>query len=113
MLEMPLINCKVELSLTWTAFTFSSEEKQLILVVKESTDCLFLLMKAVLYYSWFSQKILSFKSRKKFYDQRINNQEANDLFKQHDEVRKVSTGQGDDYTTACLLDFAYFKKVAD
>ena len=30
--------------------------------------------------------------------------------KQYDEVRKVSTGQGDDYTTGCLLDFAYFKK---
>ena len=26
-----------------------------------------------------------------------------------DEVRKVSSGQGDDYTTGCLLDFAYFK----
>ena len=24
---------------------------------------------------------------------------------QHDQVRKVSTGQGDDYTTCCLLDF--------
>ena len=24
--------------------------------------------------------------------------------------KKVSTGQGDDYTTGCLLDFAYFKK---
>ena len=23
---------------------------------------------------------------------------------------KVSTGQGDDYTTGCLLDFAYFEK---
>ena len=40
-----------------------------------------------------------------FYDQPIN-----DLIKQYDEVRKVSTGQGDDYTTGCLLDFAYFKK---
>ena len=29
--------------------------------------------------------------------------------KQYNEVRKVSTGQGDDYTTGCLLDFAYFK----
>ena len=28
---------------------------------------------------------------------------------QYDEVRKVSTGQGDDYTTGCLMDFAYFK----
>ena len=45
--------------------------------------------------------------------QQINNQETNDLIKQYDELRKVSTGQGDDYTTGCLLDFAYFKKIAD
>ena len=30
--------------------------------------------------------------------------------KQYDEVRKVSTGEGDDYTAGCLLDFAYFEK---
>ena len=40
-----------------------------------------------------------------FYDQPIN-----DSIKQYDEVRKVSTGQGHDYTTGCLLDFAYFEK---
>ena len=45
-----------------------------------------------------------------FYDQPINNQETNDIIKQYDELRKVSIGQGDDYTTGCLLDFAYFKK---
>ena len=28
--------------------------------------------------------------------------------KQYDEVRKISTGQGDGYTTGCLLDFACF-----
>ena len=39
-----------------------------------------------------------------FYDQPIH-----DLIKQYDEVRKVSTGQGDDFTACCLLDFAYFK----
>ena len=39
-----------------------------------------------------------------FYDQPIN-----DWIKQYDEVRKVSTGQGDDYTTGSLLDYAYFK----
>ena len=38
------------------------------------------------------------------YDQRIN-----DLIKQYNEVRKISTGQGDDYTTGCFVDFAYFK----
>ena len=40
-----------------------------------------------------------------FYDQAIN-----DSIKQYNEVRKISTGQGDDYTTGCLLDFAYFEK---
>ena len=40
-----------------------------------------------------------------FYDQPIN-----DLIKQYGEARKVSTGQGDDDTTGCLLDFAYFEK---
>ena len=24
-------------------------------------------------------------------------------------IRKIATGQGDDYTTACLLDYPYFK----
>ena len=40
-----------------------------------------------------------------FYDQPIN-----DLIKQYDKVTKISTRQGDDYTTGCLLDFAYFEK---
>ena len=40
-----------------------------------------------------------------FYDQPVN-----DSIKQYDEIRKISTGQGDDYTAGCLLDFAYFEK---
>ena len=36
-------------------------------------------------------------------------QPINDLIKQYGEIRKVSTGYGDDYTTGCLLDYAYFK----
>ena len=40
-----------------------------------------------------------------FYDQAIN-----DSIKQYNEIRKISIGQGDDYTTVCLLDFAYFKE---
>ena len=39
-----------------------------------------------------------------FYDQAVN-----DSIKRYDEIRKISTGQGDDYTTGCLLDFAYFE----
>ena len=42
---------------------------------------------------------------KDFYDQPINHS-----VKQYDEIRKISTGQGDNYTTGCLLDFAYFEK---
>ena len=30
------------------------------------------------------------------------------MIKQYDEVRKVSTGHGDDYTRGYLLDYAYF-----
>ena len=40
-----------------------------------------------------------------FYDQPIN-----DPIKQYDEIVKISTGQGDGYTTGCLLDFAFLKK---
>ena len=40
-----------------------------------------------------------------FYDQ-----STNDSIKQYDEIRKISTGQIDDYATGCLWDFAYFSK---
>ena len=40
-----------------------------------------------------------------FYDQAINGS-----FKQYDEIQKISIGQGNDYTTGCLLDFVYFKE---
>ena len=29
--------------------------------------------------------------------------------KTYENIRKIATGQGDDYTTSCLLDYAYFK----
>ena len=37
-------------------------------------------------------------------------QPINESVKQHDEIRKMSIGQGDVYTTGCSLDFAYFEK---
>ena len=37
---------------------------------------------------------------KSFYDKPIN-----DLVKQYDEIRNSATGQGDDYTKGCLLDY--------
>ena len=27
----------------------------------------------------------------------------------YENIRKIVTGQGDDYTTGCLLDYTYFK----
>ena len=39
-----------------------------------------------------------------FYDQPINDQ-----MKKYDEIRKIATGKGDDYTTGCLIDYQYFK----
>ena len=39
-----------------------------------------------------------------FYDQFVKDQ-----MKRYDEIRKIATGQGDDYTADCLLDYQYFK----
>ena len=40
----------------------------------------------------------------------VYDKSINDSIKQYGEIRKTSIGQGDDYTTGCLLDFAYFEK---
>ena len=45
---------------------------------------------------------------KNFYDQPIN-----ESIKQCDEIRKISTEQGDYHTTGCLSDFAYLEKNHD
>ena len=39
-----------------------------------------------------------------FYDQPINDQ-----IKTYDEIRKIATGKGEDYTIGCLLDYQCFK----
>ena len=40
-----------------------------------------------------------------FFDQPIKNKKIT-----YDNIRKISTGYGDDYTTGCLLDYPYFIK---
>ena len=40
-----------------------------------------------------------------FFDQPIKNNKIT-----YDNIRKIAIGQGDDYTTGCLLDYPYFKK---
>ena len=42
---------------------------------------------------------------KNFFDQPVRNDKVT-----YENIRKIATGQGDDYTTNCLLDYTYFKK---
>ena len=42
---------------------------------------------------------------KNVFDQPINN-----MIKTYENIRKITVGQGYDYTTGCLLDYTYFKK---
>ena len=41
---------------------------------------------------------------KNFFDQPIKDNKVT-----YENIRKITTGQGDDYTTDCLLDYIYFK----
>ena len=38
------------------------------------------------------------------------NQPINNMNKTYENIRKIATGKGDDYTTGCLLDYPYFKE---
>ena len=40
-----------------------------------------------------------------FFDQPINS-----MSKTYENIRKIATGKGDNYTTGCLLDYPYFKE---
>ena len=42
---------------------------------------------------------------KNLFDQPINS-----MSKAYENIRKIATGKGDDYTTGCLLDYPYFKE---
>ena len=42
---------------------------------------------------------------KNFFDQPVKNDKVT-----YENIRKITIGQGNDYTTGCLLDYSYFKK---
>ena len=42
---------------------------------------------------------------KNFFDQPVKNDKV--IF---ENIRKITIGRGDDYTTSCLLDYTYFKQ---
>ena len=37
-------------------------------------------------------------------------QPINSMSKTYENIRKIATGKGDDYTSGCLLDYPYFKE---
>ena len=90
-----------------------------MLVFKGLINYLFFLMQAVIIllqnsyrkYFFLRIKIKNYNietDERNFYEKPINHS-----IKQYDEIRKISTGQGDDYTTGCLLDFSCFEKKKD
>ena len=176
LLEMPLINCKVELSLTWnpnciltslvgnSTFTITDAKLYVPVVtlsiednakltkllsegfkrsvywnkykvipnktcnqnqyIRELLDASYQGVKRLFVFAYYNDDAVTVESHQKYFLPRIKienynieidgrnlyAQPINGLIKQYDEVRKVSTGQDDDYTTGCLLDFAYFEK---
>ena len=44
--------------------------------------------------------------KKNFFDQPIKDDKVT-----YQIIRKITTGQGDDYATGCLLDYIYFKNL--
>ena len=48
--------------------------------------------------------MVSSPMEKNFFDQSIGSD-----IKRYKEIRKLTTGQGEDYTTGCLLEYEYIK----
>ena len=53
--------------------------------------------------------ILSFENEND-YDGNFFDQPINSMNKTSENIRKITTGKGDDYITGCLLDYCYFKE---
>ena len=41
--------------------------------------------------------------------QNFSDQPVKDNLRTYGNIQKIASGQGDDYTTGCLLDYTYFK----
>ena len=99
---MPLINCEVNLVLTWSKYlrgvnrlfvlSFENEDGR----TSHSTNYL-----PKVEIKDYNVMI----NGQNFFDQPINS-----MTKTYENIRKIAAGQGDDDTTGCLLDYPYFKK---
>ena len=124
---MPLINCKVYLELNWIEETKPAKviEKGKNIHELLNASCQGVKRLFVLAYSIADGENdeAGIKINKKYFlpigeiknynvlidGRNFDDQPINDLIKQYDEIRKVSTAYGDDHTTGCLLDYAYYK----
>ena len=43
-------------------------------------------------------------------DRNLFDQSINSMTKTYENIRRIATGQRDDYTTGCLLDYSYFNE---
>ena len=55
-------------------------------------------------YQVLSRNMISSSMEKKLYDQPTDSD-----IKQNEDIKKLTKGQGEDYTTRCLLDYEYIK----
>ena len=100
---MPLINCEVNLILTWSKYL--QGVNRLFVLSFENEDG------RTSHSTYYLPKVeikdynVMIDGRN-FFDQPINS-----MTKTYEKnIRKISTGQGDDYTTGCLLDHSYFNE---
>ena len=123
-LEMPLINHKIELLLNWI-------ENYVLTTAANANKSIFKITDAKLYVSivtlsaednpklskllseWFKRTVYWNEYRvfdNKIVEIAVNNEEKHIReLNNTTKSEKISTGQGDDYTTGCLLDFASFE----
>ena len=90
-----------------------------MLVFKELTDCLFLLLLTVMVIILLQKTLIKnifFRDLKlkittsKLMEEIFMINKLMTQSKQYSEIRKISIRHSDDCTTGCLLDFAYFEK---
>ena len=113
-LEMPLVNCKIKLNLTWkkecvlstdigNAVFIINDTKLYVPVVtlskKDNKDFIEQQNKG------FQRSVYVIIDGQNFYDNSIESD-----IEKYRELKKVMIGKGEDYTTGSLLDYNYFKK---
>ena len=122
---MPLINCEINLNLTWSStcvitnsssaerFAITDAKFNVHVVTLSIQDNAKLLQQLK---SGFKRTINlnKYQSDQKSYGQNqyLNHLDlpVNDDTKLYVSIRKIATGQGDNYTTASFLDYPYFKE---